>query len=89
MCSKCFEYYGRFDGDKCTGRYWQHAKQNKGHGGYSSYPAYAVYDLYYGDGCGRFKRGGLSFYGYLDYSNDIPEWIHLVPWQIEELNLTI
>lgn len=87
MCAKCFEYYGRFDDDKWIGRYWKHAEENKGHGGYSSYPAYAIYDLYYCEGCQSFKRGGLSFYGYADYSKDIPEWIYLEPWQIEELNL--
>ena len=87
MCAKCFEYYGRFDDDKWLGRYLKHSDENKGHGGYSSYPLYVVYDAYYCEGCQSYKRGGFSFYGYYDYSKEIPEWIYLTQDQISELNL--
>lgn len=85
MCASCYMYFGRPDNDEWIGRFWDHVEN--GHGRYCSYPVYAVFDVYYCEGCGHFKRGAFSFYGYYDYSKEIPEWIYLEPWQIEELNL--
>lgn len=87
MCAKCFTYFGSPSTDLWIGRYFEHA-ETAGHGRYCSYPVYAIYDVYYCEECGHFKRGDFSFYGYFDYSDDYDiEWIYLTPEQIEELNL--
>lgn len=86
MCAKCYAFFGRPDTDEWWGRYWDHCK-NVHDTGYSTYSVYAIYDVYYCEGCGHFKRGAFSFYGYLDYSNGGAGWIYLTPGQIEELNL--
>lgn len=88
MCAVCYKYYGSPDNDEWSARYWDHIEKPGPclGAGYCTYNVYTVYDAFHCAECDAWKRGGVSFYGYYDYSNGV-KWIYLEPWQIKELNL--
>lgn len=88
VCASCYKFHGGADSDIWISRYWDHDDKT-GHGGYSGAHLYAVYELFYCEECGWFKRGDFLFYGYHDYSEEYPEWIRLTPEQVEELDLPL